>query len=45
MREFAGHADPDSKCDQILLRPVVVVALDLAPLGVARGHDACTRHA
>ena len=43
IREFAGQADSDAECDQMLLRPVMEVALDLSALGVARGHDACTR--
>ena len=43
IREFAGQADFDAKCGQVLLRSVMEVALDLAALGVACGHDACTR--
>ena len=43
IREFAGQTDSDAECDQMLLRPVMEVTLDLAALGVARGHDACTR--
>ena len=29
IREFAGKADSDAECDQMLLRPVMEVALDL----------------
>ena len=43
IREFAGQADPEANRDQVLLRPVMKVALDLAALGVARGQEACTR--
>ncbi len=43
IREFAGQADSDAECDQMLLRPVMEVALDPSALGVARGHDACAR--
>ena len=43
LRELAGQADSDAECGQMLLRSVMEVALDLSALGVARGHDACTR--
>ena len=36
IRELAGQADSDAECDQMLLRSVMEVALDLAALGVAR---------
>ena len=45
IRELAGQADSDAQCDQVLLRPVMEVALDLAALVVARCHDASTRRA
>ncbi len=45
IREFAGQADSDAKGDQMLLRPVMEVALELSAPGVARGQDACTRRA
>ena len=34
IREFAGQADSDAECDQMLLRPVMEVALD--PCGARR---------
>ena len=43
IRELAGQADLVAECDQMLLRTVMEVALDLAALGVSRGHDPCTR--
>ena len=35
-----GRAQVRRQPDQVLLRPVVQVALDPAPLGVGGGHDA-----
>ena len=41
--DFAGQADSHAECDQVLLRSVMEVALDLSALGLACGQDACTR--
>ncbi len=40
-----GQPDPDAQGDQVLLGPVMKVALDSAALGVAGGHDARARGA
>ena len=37
--DVLGQAQVDGQGDQVLLGPVVEVALDPAPLGVAAGHD------
>ncbi len=42
IRELAGQADSDAECGQVLLRPVMEVALDPSALSVARGNDAFT---
>jgi hypothetical protein len=38
-RELPREPDPDAEGHQVLLRPVVQVALDLSPLGIAGGGD------
>ena len=38
--ELAGHAEVDGERDQLLLRAVVDVTLDTAPLGVSGCDDA-----
>ena len=40
IRDFAGQANFDDEGDQMLLRPVMEVALNLSALSLARGRDA-----
>ena len=42
IRDFAGQANSDDEGNQMLLRPVMEVALNLSALSLARARDACS---
>ena len=41
IRDVAGQANLDDEGDQMLLRPVMEVALNLSAFSLARARDAC----